>query len=64
MAQEKAVPRDPKKLNLFDLRWIASLFGTAVGAGILFLPIRAGWAWGMGYCGDERNYFPFNLSRA
>ncbi|NGP56616.1 aromatic amino acid transport family protein, partial [Helicobacter pylori] len=42
MAQEKAVPRDPKKLNAFDLRWMVSLFGTAVGAGILFLPIRAG----------------------
>ncbi|GAA9904580.1 HAAAP family serine/threonine permease [Helicobacter pylori] len=42
MAQEKALIRDPKKLNAFDLRWMASLFGTAVGAGILFLPIRAG----------------------
>lgn len=30
------------KLNAYDLRWILSLFGTAVGAGILFLPIRAG----------------------
>ena len=29
-------------MNSFDLRWILSLFGTAVGAGILFLPIRAG----------------------
>lgn len=29
-------------MNVFDLRWILSLFGTAVGAGILFLPIRAG----------------------
>ncbi|WP_270985698.1 aromatic amino acid transport family protein, partial [Campylobacter helveticus] len=26
----------------FDTRWILSLFGTAVGAGILYLPIRAG----------------------
>lgn len=26
----------------FDTRWMLSLFGTAVGAGILFLPIRAG----------------------
>lgn len=30
------------KPNAFDLRWVLSLFGTAVGAGILFLPIRAG----------------------
>ncbi|RAX58687.1 HAAAP family serine/threonine permease [Helicobacter monodelphidis] len=28
--------------NQFDTRWMLSLFGTAVGAGILFLPIRAG----------------------
>lgn len=31
-----------EKLNKFDLQWILGLFGTAVGAGILFLPIRAG----------------------
>ncbi len=31
-----------KKWNPFDTRWMLSLFGTAVGAGILFLPIRAG----------------------
>lgn len=30
------------RFNSFDLRWVLSLFGTAVGAGILFLPIRAG----------------------
>ena len=30
------------RIKSFDLRWILSLFGTAVGAGILFLPIRAG----------------------
>lgn len=30
------------KFTGFDLRWMLSLFGTAVGAGILFLPIRAG----------------------
>lgn len=30
------------KFKSFDLRWTLSLFGTAVGAGILFLPIRAG----------------------
>ncbi|TSA86918.1 aromatic amino acid transport family protein [Helicobacter mehlei] len=30
------------KLNLFDIRWMWSMFGTAIGAGILFLPIKAG----------------------
>ena len=30
------------KWTKFDTRWMLSLFGTAVGAGILFLPIRAG----------------------
>lgn len=28
--------------NKFDKRWMFSLFGTAVGAGILYLPIKAG----------------------
>nr|WP_104749588.1 aromatic amino acid transport family protein [Helicobacter cynogastricus] len=31
-----------KKINLFDIRWMWSMFGTAIGAGILFLPIKAG----------------------
>ena len=31
-----------REWNSFDTRWMLSLFGTAVGAGILFLPIRAG----------------------
>lgn len=30
------------KWSKFDTRWTLSLFGTAVGAGILYLPIRAG----------------------
>lgn len=30
------------KWTQFDTRWMLSLFGTAVGAGILYLPIRAG----------------------
>ena len=30
------------KWNSFDTRWMLSLFGTAVGAGILYLPIKAG----------------------
>lgn len=33
---------DNLKWNSFDTRWMLSLFGTAVGAGILFLPIKAG----------------------
>ncbi|MDU7692677.1 MAG: aromatic amino acid transport family protein [Helicobacter sp.] len=31
-------------MSRFNLLWIVSLFGTAVGAGILFLPINAGLA--------------------
>lgn len=30
------------KFNKFDFAWSLSLFGTAVGAGVLFLPINAG----------------------
>ncbi|TWO29583.1 aromatic amino acid transport family protein [Campylobacter hyointestinalis] len=30
------------KWTKFDTRWMLSLFGTAIGAGILFLPIKAG----------------------
>ena len=26
--------------NKFDLAWVLNLFGTAVGAGVLFLPIN------------------------
>lgn len=33
---------EKKNFNRFDNRWVWTLFGTAVGAGILFLPIRAG----------------------
>jgi serine transporter len=29
-------------VNIFDKRWILTCFGTAVGAGILFLPIQTG----------------------
>jgi len=31
-----------KKWNKFDVAWVLNLFGTAVGAGVLFLPINAG----------------------
>ena len=30
------------KMNHIDKGWVLTCFGTAVGAGILFLPIRAG----------------------
>ena len=29
-------------MNSYNIRWILSLFGTAIGAGVLFLPINAG----------------------
>lgn len=31
-----------QSFNKFDFRWMLNLFGTAVGAGVLFLPINAG----------------------
>lgn len=31
-----------KKWNKFDVLWSLNLFGTAVGARVLFLPINAG----------------------
>lgn len=34
---------DRPKWSRFDTSWLISLFGTAVGAGILFLPIKAGF---------------------
>ncbi len=34
--------KDSSKLNYKDFTWCLSLFGTAVGAGVLFLPIKAG----------------------
>ncbi|AUI86030.1 septum formation protein [Vibrio azureus] len=39
-AAEPAKPSS--KLNYQDFAWCLSLFGTAVGAGVLFLPIKAG----------------------
>ena len=33
---------DTSKFNCKDFTWCLSLFGTAVGAGVLFLPIKAG----------------------
>ncbi|WP_297193442.1 aromatic amino acid transport family protein [uncultured Campylobacter sp.] len=29
-------------MNSYNMRWVLSLFGTAIGAGVLFLPINAG----------------------
>jgi serine transporter len=31
-----------KELSFLDLQWVLMLFGTAVGAGIIFLPLKAG----------------------
>ena len=41
MSPNQHLPNMPK-WNSFDTRWMLSLFGTAVGAGILYLPIKAG----------------------
>ncbi|MDD7426348.1 MAG: hypothetical protein PUK61_08035, partial [[Actinobacillus] rossii] len=35
-------PSISNKWNKFDITWVFNLFGTAVGAGVLFLPINAG----------------------
>ena len=35
-------PTEKLKWNKFDATWMLNLFGTAVGAGVLFLPINAG----------------------
>lgn len=40
--------KDSSKFNYKDFTWCLSLFGTAVGAGVLFLPIKAG-AGGFGH---------------
>ncbi|OSM44365.1 HAAAP family serine/threonine permease [Nesterenkonia sp. PF2B19] len=44
MPPEKAIPEasDVPRWNQFDTSWTIALFGTAVGAGVLFLPINAG----------------------
>ena len=43
-ADDSARQRDeiPSDLKAYDRSWVFSLFGTAVGAGILFLPLNAG----------------------
>lgn len=41
VAPEQKYP-DPKKWHKQDTTWALSLFGTAIGAGVLFLPISAG----------------------
>ncbi len=37
-----ATSRSSSKWTYKDFTWALSLFGTAVGAGVLFLPIKAG----------------------
>ncbi|QKJ50935.1 hypothetical protein G9396_08135 [Providencia rettgeri] len=42
---EKTVVTTDKPVSKWtykDFTWVLSLFGTAVGAGVLFLPIKAG----------------------
>jgi serine transporter len=34
--------KNSQKLTRYDSLWVIGLFGTAIGAGVLFLPIRAG----------------------
>ncbi|WP_232696601.1 aromatic amino acid transport family protein [Brevibacillus daliensis] len=41
-AEENGKFLDPKKWHKQDTTWALSLFGTAIGAGVLFLPINAG----------------------
>ena len=41
-AHSSANSNAKSKWNLHDTQWTLSLFGTAVGAGILFLPINIG----------------------
>ena len=44
MSSEKHVEKklDPNRWNSQDRTWMLALFGTAIGAGVLFLPINAG----------------------
>ncbi len=42
MDSARPVAEQSKRWNKFDIAWILNLFGTAVGAGVLFLPINAG----------------------
>ncbi|NMM64434.1 septum formation initiator [Clostridium sp. P21] len=41
-SEKKEKLLDPKKWHKQDTTWALSLFGTAIGAGVLFLPINAG----------------------
>lgn len=38
----RSTTEQSKRWNKFDIAWVLNLFGTAVGAGVLFLPINAG----------------------
>ena len=42
IAMERQEFLDPKKWNAQDTTWALSLFGAAIGAGVLFLPINVG----------------------
>ncbi|MFB7638312.1 aromatic amino acid transport family protein [Peribacillus butanolivorans] len=42
ISMEKDDFEDPKKWHKHDTVWVLGIFGTAIGAGVLFLPINAG----------------------
>jgi serine transporter len=42
LTNDSLLPVDQSRFNYQDFTWCLSLFGTAVGAGVLFLPIKAG----------------------
>lgn len=42
--QNKQTSASPMPTRAWDFKWVLSLFGTAVGAGILYLPLEAGRA--------------------
>ncbi|ABI70546.1 aromatic amino acid transport family protein [Shewanella frigidimarina] len=42
LTNDSFLPVDQSRFNYQDFTWCLSLFGTAVGAGVLFLPIKAG----------------------
>jgi len=42
LTNDSFLPVDQSRFNYQDFTWCLSLFGTAVGAGVLFLPIKSG----------------------
>lgn len=50
------------KWNSFNTSWVISLFGTAVGAGILYLPIKAGGGGNLACNSNVFYYISYGLS--